>query len=99
MVDHLLLRDRYSYRAGRRPASCAQRIFSRAVVKIGTGIALGIIVAAITMRFAGGEMRGFNALPVLPVVALFMLAVGVIAVLGPARRGRAIQPNAVLKDD
>ena len=74
-------------------------IFSRAAVQIGAGIALGITVAAIMLRLSAGEMRGFNALLVLPAVALFMLAVGVLAALGPARRGLAIQPSAVLKED
>ena len=74
-------------------------IFSRAALQIGAGIALGITIAAIMLRFGAGEMKGLNALLVLPAVALFMLAVGVIAALGPARRGLAIQPSAVLKDD
>jgi hypothetical protein len=74
-------------------------IFSRAALQIGAGIALGITIAAIMLRFTAGEMKGFNAYLVLPAVALFMLAVGVIAALGPARRGLAIQPSAVLKED
>ena len=74
-------------------------IFSRAAVQIGSGIALGITIAAIMLRFGGGELQGFNTLLVLPAVALFMLAVGVLAALGPARRGLAIQPSAVLKED
>ena len=74
-------------------------IFSRAALQIGAGIALGITIAAIVVRLGGGEMRGFNASLVLPAVALFMLAVGVIASFGPARRGLAIQPSAVLKED
>jgi ABC-type lipoprotein release transport system permease subunit len=44
-------------------------------------------------------MKGFNALIVLPGVALFMLAVGALAALGPARRGLAIQPSVVLKGE
>jgi ABC-type lipoprotein release transport system permease subunit len=32
-------------------------------------------------------------------VALFMLAVGALAALGPARRGLAIQPSVVLKEE
>jgi ABC-type antimicrobial peptide transport system permease subunit len=51
------------------------------------------------LQFTGGEMKGFDALFVLPAVGLFMLGVGVIAALGPARRGLAIQPSAVLKED
>jgi putative ABC transport system permease protein len=74
-------------------------IFSRAALQIAAGIALGIGIAAIGLRLGGGEMQGFNGLLVLPAVALFMLAVGVVAAFGPARRGLAIQPSAVLKED
>jgi predicted permease len=74
-------------------------IFSRAAVQIGAGIALGITIAGIGLRLGGGEMKGFNAFLLLPAVALFMLAVGVISAFGPARRGLAIQPSAVLKED
>ena len=74
-------------------------IFSRVALQIGTGIALGLTIAALVLRVGGGEMKGFNAMLVLPAVALFMLGVGAIAALGPARRGLAIQPSAVLKDD
>jgi ABC-type antimicrobial peptide transport system permease subunit len=42
---------------------------------------------------------GLNALLVLPGVSLFMLAVGALAALGPARRGLRIQPSAILKED
>ena len=73
-------------------------IFSRVALQIGTGIALGLTIAAVMLRFSGGEMKGFNALVVLPAVALFMLGVGAIAALGPARTGLAIQPSVVLKD-
>jgi predicted permease len=74
-------------------------IFSRAALQVGSGVALGITIAAIVLQFTIGEMKGFNALIVLPGVSLFMLAVGVLAGLGPARRGLAIQPSVVLKED
>jgi hypothetical protein len=35
-------------------------IFSRAALQIGAGIALGITIAAIMLRFAAGEMKGFK---------------------------------------
>jgi predicted permease len=74
-------------------------IFSRAALQVGAGIVAGITIAGIVLHFSAGEMRGFNALVVLPGVSLFMLVVGVIAALGPARRGLSIQPSAVLKED
>jgi putative ABC transport system permease protein len=69
-------------------------IFSRAALQVGTGVAVGVV-----LYFGGGEMKGFNALLILPGVSLFMVAVGGLAALGPARRGLAIQPSAVLKED
>ena len=84
---------------GADPRRVLTGIFSRAAVQVGAGIALGITIAAIVLQFTAGEMNGFNAFLVLPAVALFMLAVGAIAALGPARRGLAIQPSAVLKED
>jgi predicted permease len=74
-------------------------IFSRAALQVGGGVAFGIMTAGVVLRFTGGEMRGFNALLVLPAVSLFMVAVGVLAALGPARRGLAIQPSVVLKEE
>jgi predicted permease len=74
-------------------------IFSRAALQVGAGVTLGITVAAIMVPVTAGEMKGFNAFLVLPVVAVFMLAVGALAALGPARRGLAIQPSVVLKED
>jgi hypothetical protein len=84
---------------GADPRRVLTGIFSRAALQIGAGIALGITVAAIMVPLTAGEMNGFNAFLVLPVVALFMIAVGAIAALGPARRGLKIQPSVVLKED
>lgn len=74
-------------------------IFSRAALQVGAGIALGAVIGGIVMKVGGGENSGFSALVVLPAVSLFMLAVGMLAALGPARRGLAIQPSAVLRED
>ena len=74
-------------------------IFSRAALQVGTGIAVGLTVAAVVLWLGGGEMVGFNVFLILPAVSLFMLGVGALAALGPARRGLAIQPSTVLKED
>ena len=42
-------------------------------------------------------MRG-NAAVVVPVVALFMMAVGFLATLGPALRGLRIEPTEALRE-
>jgi putative ABC transport system permease protein len=73
-------------------------IFSRAALQVGAGIAIGLVIAGGVLWVGGGEMRSFNMI-ILPAVSLFMLAVGALAALGPARRGLAIQPSTVLKED
>jgi predicted permease len=74
-------------------------IFLRAALQVGTGITLGLVIASVVLLVGGGEMNGFNAFIILPVVSLFMLGVGALAALGPARRCLSIQPSAVLKED
>ena len=74
-------------------------IFSRAALQVGAGIALGMVIAGVVLWVGGGEMSGFNAFVILPAVSLFMLGVGALAAVGPARRGLAIQPSVVLKED
>jgi ABC-type antimicrobial peptide transport system permease subunit len=74
-------------------------IFSRAALQVGAGVAVGLAIAGVFLWVGGGELKGFNALLILPGVSLFMLIVGALAALGPARRGLAIQPSTVLKED
>jgi putative ABC transport system permease protein len=73
-------------------------IFWRAALQVGSGIAIGLTIA---MAAHWGDMKShvFNGLVILPAVSTFMLVVGVLAALGPARRGLAIQPSVVLKED
>ncbi len=73
-------------------------IFWRAAIQVGSGIAIGLTIAMLAHR-GDGKMDGFNAFLILPGVSLFMLGVGMLAALGPARRGLRIQPSAVLKED
>jgi ABC-type lipoprotein release transport system permease subunit len=44
-------------------------------------------------------MVGGKGIVIIPAICLFVLAVGVLSALGPARRGLAIQPSTVLKED
>jgi predicted permease len=73
-------------------------IFSRAAFQVGVGIAVGLLVSGGVLWLGGDDMR-MAAVIILPAVSLFMLAVGVLAALGPARRGLGIQPSVVLKED
>ena len=74
-------------------------VFRRAAAQIGGGVAIGVIFAASFNRFTNGEMLGGSGIVIIPAIAVFMGAVGVLSALGPARRGLSIQPSAVLKED
>ena len=54
--------------------------------------------AAILERASGDNLMQGNAAVVLPVVALFMMAVGILAALGPARRCLGIEPTEALRE-
>jgi predicted permease len=72
-------------------------IFSRALGQLATGAALGMALAAMLGKASGEDLRG-NAAVVLPAVALFMMAIGFLAALGPARRCLSIEPTEALKE-
>jgi hypothetical protein len=73
-------------------------IFSRALGQLAVGAALGMASAAVLDRVAGGDLMRGNAAVVLPAVALFMMAVGFLAALGPALRGLRIEPIEALRE-
>jgi putative ABC transport system permease protein len=72
-------------------------IFSRALGQLAVGAALGVAVAAALER--GNNLMQGNAVVVLSLVALFMMAVGFVAALGPARRGLRIEPTEALREE
>lgn len=74
-------------------------IFSRAAVQLGMGVSIGIVMAVLVAWAGAGEMQGFDGWIIMSAVAVLMMVVGVLAALGPARRGLAIQPITVLKED
>ncbi|MGH7638509.1 MAG: ABC transporter permease [Gemmatimonadaceae bacterium] len=74
-------------------------VFRRAVVQVGGGVVIGAIFAASFNSLTNGEMLGGSGVIIIPSIALFMTAVGVLSALGPARRSLAIQPSTVLKED
>jgi hypothetical protein len=74
-------------------------IFRRAATQIGAGILVGLAVASALDVVAGGEVMGGHAALLLPLVAAMMAVVGLLAALGPARRGLAVQPTEALRDE
>jgi ABC-type antimicrobial peptide transport system permease subunit len=72
-------------------------IFSRALGQLAVGVALGMASGALLDKASGGDLMGSNAV-ILPLVALFMMAVGFLAALGPARRSLRIEPTEALRE-
>jgi ABC-type antimicrobial peptide transport system permease subunit len=74
-------------------------IFSRAVGQLTIGVVVGIGLAALLDNLAGGDLREGAGAMLFLLVAALMLTVGLLAAIGPARRGLRIEPMEVLKAD
>jgi putative ABC transport system permease protein len=84
---------------GADPSRLLRSIFSRAFVQLASGAALGVGAAAGLEALTGGEVMQGHGTVVLPLVAVMMLAVGLLAALGPARRGLRIHPTEALREE
>jgi hypothetical protein len=73
-------------------------IFGRASAQIGAGVATGLAIAA-TLEWLDAGLTGGKAHIFLPMVAGVMFIVGVLAAVGPARRGLAVQPTEALREE
>jgi putative ABC transport system permease protein len=83
---------------GAQPRHLVAAVFRRAFLQIGAGSAAGLIAAYLAGRYVPIEQVGGLPIPgILPGAAAFMLLVGVIASLGPARRGLRIDPTDALR--
>jgi putative ABC transport system permease protein len=74
-------------------------IFGRACAQLGAGVTVGLAVAAALDTMSGGSMLDGNGRVLLPGVTGLMLATGLLAALGPARRGLAVQPTEALRGE
>ena len=74
-------------------------IFGRALRQIAVGLVLGVGVALLVDAAADGEALGGRGGPLLCGTVLVMSVVGLVAVLGPARRGLRIEPSEALKGE
>jgi predicted permease len=91
---------------GIRSALGAQRgqllaaVFLRAFWQVGAGSAAGSLAAWLAGRYVPIEQIGGLPIPgILPGAAAFMMLVGVLASLGPARRGLRIDPTEALRSE
>ncbi len=84
---------------GADPRRILAGVFARASTQLGVGVAGGLGLAVVVARAIGtGVMQGAGVL-LLPGVAVLMIGVGLLATLGPARRGLAVQPTEALRDE
>ena len=74
-------------------------IFSRAIAQLGAGAAVGMLGAFALEQILEGEMFQGRGAVILPSVAAVMTVVGVLAAIGPARRGLGIHPTEALRDE
>jgi len=83
---------------GARPGKILATVFRRAFAQLGAGAGLGLLVAIGLNLLSNGETTGGQGALVLPAVAGLMLAVGMLATLGPARRGLGVEPVEALRE-
>jgi putative ABC transport system permease protein len=85
---------------GAQPGHLVAAVFRRAFRQIGTGSAAGMLAAYLVGLYVPIEQVGGLPIPgILPGAAAFMLLVGVLAALGPARRGLRIDPTEALRNE
>jgi len=72
-------------------------IFTKAVLQLGAGVVVGMALGFLLDVASGGEMLGSFGRALLPVAAFVIVIVGLLATLGPARRGLRIQPTEALR--
>jgi predicted permease len=82
---------------GADPRRLLVGIFARAAAQLGAGILAGLVFAA-AFPWVTGDMGGRTFI-LLPAVSALMLTVGLLAALGPARRGLAVQPTEALREE
>jgi predicted permease len=83
---------------GADPRRIFVSLFSRALWQMVAGAVLGGVVAGLLELATDGGLMSGNGFVVLPIVAAVVMIVGLLAVLGPARRGLRIHPTEALRE-
>ncbi len=81
---------------GAQPRRIVASIFAPVARRLAVGVAMGSVLAGAISLGAGATPGG--AAPLMTAVCGIMLAVGLLAALGPARRGLRIQPMEALRE-
>ncbi len=83
---------------GAQPRRLLAAIFRRALGQVAAGFVVGILLALLVDYYLPIEAAGGRNVPgVIPGAAVFMIVVGLLAALGPARRGLRVDPLEALR--
>jgi ABC-type antimicrobial peptide transport system permease subunit len=83
---------------GAQPRQIVLAMLSRALTQVGFGIIAGVLAAGLLDAASGQQLLGGHAAMVLPLVAGMMAVVGMLASIGPARKGLQVSPLEALRD-
>jgi len=72
-------------------------IFARATWQLVAGVVFGVLLAMLINAATSGEALGKVGYVLLPAMAVVMIVVGLVAAIGPARRGLKVQPTEALR--
>jgi hypothetical protein len=88
--------DRVRARAA-NPRQIIGSIFARAARQLAIGLTAGSAVAVLLDTASGGNLLAGQGVVFVPMVALLIAVVGLLAAAGPARRGLRIETNETLR--
>ena len=74
-------------------------IFARAAAQLAAGATAGLVASLGVERILEGELFQGRGSIIMPIVIALIAAVGLLAALGPARRGLRIQPIEALREE
>jgi predicted permease len=82
---------------GAPPSRILSSVLARATRQLAFGVGIGLVVTVAIDRASGGTMMSATGLLLVPVTVALMLVVGLLAAVGPARRGLRVQPTEALR--
>jgi len=83
---------------GAEPHRLLRSIFARAAVQLAIGVGIGLAAVALLDTAEGGTLLAGKSAVLLPVVSGLMAAAGLLATVGPARRGLRLEPTQALRE-
>jgi predicted permease len=83
---------------GAEPQRLLRSIFGRAAGQLTVGLVVGVLSIALLDLLSEGSLMGGQQAIILPVISVLMLAAGLIAAVGPARRGLRMDPTQALRE-